>query len=285
METTLIGIGGINLRIKLPERSFQLDESYLPFLVHSVSTIGEWDVHPEPIPQSIMLLDNRSRTSRIRDIRQSNGKLLFRLWWEPYAPAPWKAAIMEPAGNQGEIWLNQREEESLSYPLFAIDLLIFPYLLISNSGIIIHTAAVKTEAGVYLFPAPSGGGKSTWSDLMAAHPEWTVLGEDKVIVRKVNNSYQVFGTPWNPRPEYRGDDHAPLIGIYFLRHGRENRISKIGKADIAKKLLQAAALPFQKRDELDKVLTIIDEIAQTVPAYQFGFRPDQSALDYFQCFI
>ena len=70
-----------------------------------------------------------------------------------------------------------------------------------------------------------------------------------------------------------------------------NNLKKIRTAknvtqiEIAKKLLQDAALPFQKRDELDKVLTIIDEIAQTVPAYQFGFRPDQSALDYFQCFI
>jgi oligoendopeptidase F len=65
----------------------------------------------------------------------------------------------------------------------------------------------------------------------------------------------------------------------------QDLISKIGKAEIAKRLLQEASLPFQKRDELDKVLTIIDEMTETVPAYQFGFRPDQSALDYFQSII
>ena len=281
METTIIGIGGINLRINLPDRSFQLYESYLPFRVHSAPTTVKWEVHPEPIPNSIILLENRSKTVRIWDINQSNGKLIFRLWWQPDALYPWKAAVMEPAGSRVDIWLNRREEETVSCPLFIIDLLFFPYLLIVRDGIIIHAAAVKIGEEAYLFPAPSGGGKSTWSEMMKSQPGWTVLGEDKVVVRKIGDSYQVFGTPWNPRPEYRSTDHAPLKGIYFLGHSRENRLSEMGRAEVAEKLLQAAALPFQKRDELDKALTIIKEIAGSVPARRFGFFPEQSAVAYF----
>jgi len=281
METTLIGIGGINLRISLPDPSFQLEKSYSLFRVHSVPTMGDWHIHPEPIPDTIKPLNNLSRTSRIRDISHSNGKIIFRLWWQPDALSPWKAAIMDPFRNRVDIWVNRIEGESISCPLFAIDLLLFSYLLLSRGGLIIHAAAVKIGEEAYLFPAPSGGGKSTWSDLMAGNPEWTVLGEDKVIVRKVNNSYQVFGTPWNPRPEYLGADNAPLRGIYFLSHSKENRILKIGGAEAASRLLQQASLPFQSRQEMEQALIIVEEIAETTPAYQFGFRPDLSAVAYF----
>jgi len=285
METTLIGIGGINLQINLPDASYKLENGYLPFRADGVPAMGEWHVHHEPIPDVLMLSGDHSRTSLIRDIRQLNDKFLFRLWWKPDDPYPWKAAVMEPADKRGDIWLNRRDGETISSPLSSIDLLLFPYHLLSHGGILFHAAAVKTGTAVYIFPAPAGGGKSTWSGLSSACTGWRVLGEDKVIVRKVGDSYQVFGTPWNPRTEYHAADNAPLRGIYFLHHSRENRISEMGKAEIAQKLLQASSLPFQRTEELDRALTIIEEIAQTVPAYQFGFRPDQSALDFFQSFI
>ena len=281
METTLIGIGGINIRINLPDNSFQLEESYLPFRVHSVSPMADWNVRKEPIPRTPIMLKSNPEISWVRDIIQSDDKLIFRLWWQPDTPFLWKAAMMEPSLNRGDIWLNRREGETISHPLFVIDLLLFPYLLIPEDGIIIHAAAVKIGEEAYLFPAPSGGGKSTLSELMKTNPGWRVLGEDKVIVRKVEDSYRVFGTPWNPRPEYCGADHAPLKGIYFLHHDRENQLLELGKADIARRLLQAASLPFQKREELEKALAIIEDIAQTTPAYQFGFRPDRSAVVYF----
>ena len=285
METAIIGIGGLNVRINLPDHSFQLEESYLPFRVHSVSPVANWYIRPEPIPQTPIMRKNNPEISRIRDIIQSNGKLIFRLWWQPGTSFLWKAAMMEPSLNRGDIWLNRREGETISCPLFVIDLLLFPYLLIPQGGIIIHAAAAKIGEEAYLFPAPSGGGKSTWSELMKDRPEWTILGEDKVIVRKVGDTYQVFGTPWNPRPEYRAADHAPLRGIYFLQHDRKNRFLEVGEADTARKLLQAASLPFQERNEVDEALTIIEEIAQTIPAYQFGFRPDRSAVEFFHASI
>ena len=192
---------------------------------------------------------------------------------------------MEGNCSRGNIWTTRRELEIVSFPLFILDLLIFSHFLLPREGMIIHAAAVKIDGGAFLFPAPAGGGKSTWAELLVENHSLTPLGEDKVILRKIRNTYHIFGTPWNPRPEFQKTDSAPLQGIFFLHHNPENQIVRLNQSFALRELLQQTFLPFNEKDELDRAVSIVEDVINKVPAYSFGFRPDQTSVECFQAFI
>jgi hypothetical protein len=284
MESEFISIGGIPLQINLPDYLTCLEESYLPFHISFTSSSIIWHIHPEAIPRNFALTQNISALPRNWETTQRAGKKVFLLPWKVGDISPWKTALMEEDCTRADIWIKRRELDTVSFPLSALDLILFSHHLLPREGIIIHAGAVKINNEAFLFPAASGSGKSTWADLSNTMPSWSVLGEDKIILRKSGDDYRIFGTPWNPRPEYQKADSAPLRGIFFLHHNPENQMQVLNKFFALQNMLQQAFLPFNDRDELDRAVSILEDIIFSVPSYSFGFRPDQSALDYFQSF-
>lgn len=285
MKTTFIGIGGIPLQINLPDYLICLEERYLPFRISSASSGLIWHIHHEAIPRNFALTKNSSSLPRNWETTQLEGKKVFLIPWKTGDTSPCKTAVMEEDCARADIWIKRRELETVSFPLSTLDLLLFSHLLLPRDGIIIHAAAVKINDEAFLFPAASGSGKSTWADLSSRMPSWSVLGEDKIIMRKSGDDYLIFGTPWNPRPEFQKTDSAPLRGIFCLHHSPENQIAEINQFSALQEMLQQAFMPFNERDELDRAVSILEDVIHRVPAYSFGFRPDQSAVDYFQSFI
>ncbi|MEA1928796.1 MAG: hypothetical protein U9N73_11380 [Candidatus Auribacterota bacterium] len=281
MKTMFIGIGGISLQINLPDYSVCLEERYLPFRRSPTSSVIIWHIHPESIPSNFALPQKKSAILKTWEITKRHGRKNFILLWKVGDPSPWKTALMEEDCSRGDIWIERQEQETISFPLSTLDLLLFSHLLLPREGMILHAGAVKINDEAFLFPAASGGGKSTWVDLSNTMPSWSVLGEDKIIIRKSGDDYLIFGTPWNPRPEFQKADSAPLRGIFFLHHSLENQIAKINQFSALQEMLQQAFMPFSERDELDRAVSILEDVIQRVPSYSFGFRPDQTAVVYF----
>lgn len=284
METRFICVGGIPLQINLPDYLTCLEDRYLPFRLSPAPSGVIWHIHHEAIPPSFALTQNTSDLPRNWETTQRDGKKVFLIPWEQGDTSPWKTALMEEDCARADIWIKRRELETVSFPLSTLDLLLFSHLLLPREGMIIHAAAVKINDEAFLFPAASGGGKSTWADLFSRMPSWSVLGEDKIIMRKSGDDYLIFGAPWNPRPEFQKTDSAPLRGIFFLHHSPENQIAKINQFSALQEMLQQAFMPFNERDELDRAVSILEDVIHRIPAYSFGFSPDQSAVEFFQSF-
>jgi hypothetical protein len=284
MEQIFISIGGIPLQINLPDYPTCLEDSYRPFRISSTLSDVVWHIHPEAISREFSYSKKSSAHPRNWETAQRDGKKVFFLPWEAGDISSGKTALMENNCSRGDIWLERRKLENISSPLYPLDLLLCSHLLLHREGMIIHAAAVKINDEAFLFPAHSGGGKSTWADLSNTISDWSVLGEDKIILKKSGDDYLIFGTPWNHSPEFRTADSAPLRGIFFLHHHPENQIQKLTQFLTLQEILQQAFMPFNNSDELDRAVSILEDIIYSVPSYSFGFRPDQSALDYFQSF-
>ncbi len=183
---------------------------------------------------------------------------------------------MEPDFTRGEIRIDSPGTEP--DPLSFIDLLIWAHLLLLHNGVIIHGAALKDGDKAYLFPAPSGWGKSTWSGL-AASSGMKVLGDDKVVLRKFEEGYKIYGSPWN-RLFSAGEGW--LRGIFFLKHAPENRLEQISPPTALKNIFQAAFLPFREKEDMETVTSLLSGLAESVPAHRFGFKPNKSAVDFWQ---
>ena len=254
-----------------------LEETYLPFLRSGLRPEFRWRVRSGSIPRGLRRLAGGERWSW--SVR--NGRPLLLLRRGGGARPVWKAAALSPDAKTAEIWIDRRGRGDVSPPLFFLDLLLFARALARRRGAIVHAAAVKRGRGVFLFPGPEGCGKSTWSALAGAVPGCEVLGEDKVIARARGGGFRVYGSPWNPRPEYRSPARGALRGICFLSPAPLNRLRPLPPGEARRRVLAAFFLPFASSAELLAASSLAADLASAVPVLSFAFRNDGSAARYF----
>lgn len=281
MENFLVEIGGYAVPVRLPDRGCRLEETYFSFLAApGRNESSGWLVRRGPIPRILESPSPSLPPFSRWEIEHRGEEKIFRLRKRADSSRLWKAARLVSDLSRGEIW-NARSPEDIIFPLRELDQLLFAHFLLSRRGLIIHGAAGELGGKGYLFPAPAGGGKSTWSDLLKSAPGWSVLGEDKIILRVINERLRIFGTPWNPRREFRQNASAPLQGIYFLHHNPENSVRRLRPGEVIAGLLGQAFLPFPAA-AMEEVLVLLETATERTPAFSFGFRPEPGAVNYFQ---
>jgi hypothetical protein len=106
------------------------------------------------------------------------------------------------------------------------------------------------------------------------------LSDDRVILHRQANGFNIYGTPWHGDARAAAQVSAPLEKIFILRHATKNYITPLSSADLATRLLVRAFPTFWDPAGMAFSLQLLDELSQTVPGYELGFLPDQSAVDF-----
>ena len=186
----------------------------------------------------------------------------------------------------GESFVTELKGEKMlvnpvSYPL---DQLLFMYALAARGGACTHAAAVDFNGRGYLIPGRSGAGKSTISRSFASKNH-TVLSDDRVIVRKIRDSFMCFGTPWAGDAEMAENRGLPLHGIFFIIHGNENRLEKIKPIEAFERLMPVTSIPWYDEKVMPDLLSFCEDLVLHVPAYVLYFTPDRRAADLIEGFV
>ncbi|HEX7502511.1 MAG TPA: hypothetical protein VF451_03745, partial [Acidobacteriota bacterium] len=135
-----------------------------------------------------------------------------------------------------------------------------------------------------IFPGCSGAGKSTFSQMLAEARIGKLLSDERMIVREMDGTMQAFGTPWAGTAGIARDGRAPLAGIYFLTHGRDNRVEKLAAAEALDKLLPLVSIPWYDPETMVPIIAFAKRLVAKVPAFEMSFKPDRSAIDFFRTF-
>ena len=279
MKVTTVQLGGLPITLAGAADLWVEDDPYLPFRGNSFSSPGRWLIHSDS-PPSRLCCSSRSRPRW--EVRRQDNKKIFQLHLGDNNRDWWKLALMDKDCRRGDIWWNRQLEKRKFGPLFCLDIFLWAHLLLARNGLIVHAAALGREGDAYLFPGPTGSGKSTWTELAAADPEWEILGEDKVILRRVGEDYFIYGTPWNPRAASRSATRGVLRGVFFLHPGGVNKFTPLSSAATFQRLLQACLLPFSDQGEMEKVLALLELVSESFPGKVFSFQPARSALPFWR---
>ncbi len=170
----------------------------------------------------------------------------------------------------------------LTYPL---DQLLLMYFLARRKGILTHAAGMARGGKAFIFPGVSGAGKSTFSGLLVQARCGKMLSDERIIVREIAGVMQAFGTPWAGTAGLARNASAPLAGIFFLKHGKRNRIEKLDAAAAADRLLPMASIPWYDPGTSAPIIGFAKRLAARVPAYELSFTPGLPASDFFRNFI
>jgi hypothetical protein len=197
--------------------------------------------------------------------------------------SPYKAAWFDLPFRRGHVVLNRpflsavRQIYPLEYPL---DELVMMHRLALGEGVEVHALGLADEDGSgYLFVGHSGAGKSTTARLWKAHPGVHLLSDDRVILRKHEDQYWMYGTPWHGDAGVASPGRAPLSAIFLLEQASTNEVGSVSALTAASGMFARAFLPHYLESGIEFTLDFLHQITRSVPCFVLRFTPTEDAVE------
>lgn len=151
--------------------------------------------------------------------------------------------------------------------------------LIKFGGVLLHASCVQYENYAYLFSANSGTGKSTHTHLwLQKFPTAEILNDDKPAIRKIDNKYYAFGTPWSGKFDESINTKTEIAGITFLSRGETNEITRVSGSDVMFDFMNQTVRP-NKKEYMVFFMEILDKILSDVPVFKMKCNISEEAVE------
>jgi hypothetical protein len=197
--------------------------------------------------------------------------------------APYKAAWFDHSFERGHVVLNRSSfaDRSQVFPLeYPIDELVIMHRLSLGAGVEMHALGLADRDGSgYLFLGHSGAGKSTTARLWQAQPGVRLLSDDRIIIRKIDGRYYMYGTPWHGDAGVASPASAPLSAVFLLEQARTDQIVALPQGQAAAELFARCFVPYYREQGLEFTLSFFDELTRFVPCSTFRFAPTENAVE------
>ena len=152
--------------------------------------------------------------------------------------------------------------------------------LLQNNGLYLHSSAVEMDGKAYLFSGPSGMGKSThtrlWQQVFGESAQ--VFNDDKPALRRMEDGWYAYGTPWCGKDGINQNKKVPLGGICFLRRGKENSICRLDPLEASTYIISQTIHKFTDTKDLDLMLSHVEKLVSEIPVYEFFNKPEPEAV-------
>jgi len=163
-----------------------------------------------------------------------------------------------------------------SADLFSTDTvlrLVHTLLLSIRGGFLLHAASAIRNGRAFVFPGPSGAGKTTVTRFAPAGV--TVLTDEISYIRRKDSTYCAFGTPFAGELARVGENvNAPIAALYLLVHGVNNRIRPLSGAESGAALLRNIVFFAEDPPLVKLVFHAACDLVSRIPVFRLEFTPD-----------
>jgi len=137
------------------------------------------------------------------------------------------------------------------------------------NGLFFHCSALAVDNKAYVFTAQSGTGKSTharmWRETYG--DKVIMINDDKPIIRLIDGTFYVYGTPWNGKHSLSTNIKVPLKAICFLKRGVENKITRVNGIDWLSFMMNQTILPRDMKS-MNNLLDMFEKMLTKTAAYE-----------------
>jgi hypothetical protein len=151
---------------------------------------------------------------------------------------------------------------------------IFFQVFLHRGGLLVHAAGLVHRQRAFIFPGPSGAGKTT---IVSLSPKMAVLSDEIPVLQLAGQGREpvAHGTPFYGDWGRPGEEiSAPIKGFYFPTHAQENRLIPLDSKETFTRLLPCVFSYTTRRPNLEILLNLTWQLAERVPGYVLSFCPD-----------
>lgn len=280
-----LSIADFLLAIELPNQASQqaLETAYQGFVVPS----GKPDVHLHVHDGSLPDLNGWQKlfdSGSIWTLWQHQDRYAIALNSPVLRPNLYQIAVFSQDFQQGDIYVQKTTSSSLSLPFeHLLAEILVVNLLSQGEGVLLHASAVKEDTVGRLFTGHSGAGKSTMAKLWKGAAVGSLLSDDRVVARKKDGRFWIYGTPWHGTARIASPDLSTLDQIFVLKQALYNKALRLRPADAAARLMARSFPSFWSPQRMDFTLGFLAEMSQVVPCYELSFTPQPDIVEYVRC--
>ena len=157
--------------------------------------------------------------------------------------------------------------------------IMFGVVLAKHQAIAVHSSAIECDGRVILFLGESGTGKSThtrlWRENIAgAH----LLNDDSPIVRIVDSTALVYGSPWSGKTPCYKNESYPIAAFCRLSQAPRNEIKCLSTIASIGAVLPSTPPQFAHDSSLqDSICATVGNLLRCVPVYHLACLPNPDA--------
>jgi len=256
--SVVIAIGEVPVRLNTSDAEFldMLEKRYAGFLGAGPSSEAEFDFDIDLRPPA------SSHSSAAADVSVTHGSDRWLLQRGDFR-AEW-----EPELRRGNI-----RQSANPYSIDAVLRIVHTLVLARQGGFLLHSASAIRSGKAFLFAGVSGAGKTTISRL--APPDITLLTDEISYVRKRDEGYMAYGTPFTGELAKLGENtSAPVAALYLLAQGPENRIDPMAASDAGRELLANMLFFAADQEMVHRAFEAACDFVHRVPVHRLTFVPD-----------
>ena len=277
IKNTQFTIGDITISVEGDSKltALEIPSAYLPFIEN-----GKTDVtlrlHEKIFVPAVgeKIFDSPP----IWSLYRNNGTSILRIFDE--MPGYGRTLVLPQHIENADLYFDDSAGKYYN-PYFGptIELLMVNYLA-QGGGVIIHGCGIKKDDRGLLFAGESGAGKTTMARIWSHVPDIEVLSDDRTLIRKKDDHFVMYGTPWHGEGKFGSPGSVKLDQIYFINHAGENSIIKSTNAQSVTQFLQCSFPPFWDVAGMEYSMDVFSELAEATPCHMLSFKPDNSIIEF-----
>jgi hypothetical protein len=218
----------------------------------------------------------------IWSFHRRNGQAAFRIFCDKRFPGQARTLLTQYPLQAAELYFHSSSSH-LNNPFYGPTLeLLFANHLAQRRGIILHACGIEWNGSGTVFLGHSGAGKSTLARILNRKENVHILSDDRIIVRNINGTYQIFGTPWHGETKFGSPLSAPLDKIFFLGHGTTDAIKRMDELQAVSNLVTCSFPPYWDPEGMRFTLSFLADLAGDIPCARLIFKPDPDLADFLE---
>lgn len=276
-DNTKFTIGGITISV---ERDLQLNAPEIPFTYRPFIENGKTDItlrlhekiHVPAVGERIF------DSPPIWSLYRHNGTSILKIFEK--MPGYGRTLVLSQDIENTDLYFDD-PTGNFCDPFYGptMELLMVNYLA-QGRGIIIHGCGIKQGERGVIFVGESGAGKTTLAKIWDRASDVEVLSDDRTLVRKQGDHFVMYGTPWHGEGKFGSPNRVKLDQIFFIKHSKENSISKINKTHSVEQFLKCSFPPLWDVQGMEYSMDVFCDLAAAVPCRELSFKPDAGVIDF-----
>ena len=168
-----------------------------------------------------------------------------------------------------------------------LQVLLINYFAQRNLGIFTHAIGLRDVNGQgFLFAGKSGAGNSTMARLWHKHSKAMVLNDDRVIIRKINRDFFIYGSPLHGEfSDYLASriESVKLTNLFFIHHSPKNKLRPVFQNEAFKLLYPAVFPTFWDRRCLGNIVYFCQNLVKEISCSKLGFVNNSEIIKFVRC--